>query len=163
PDESVRSEGARPDADTYVVAARTRLAGVTAVRLEVLADDTLPHRGPGRADNGNLHLTEFHLSARGRPVKLRNPTADYDQPGWTAAHALDGDLKTAWGVHPQEGLDHEAVFELVEPLGDGSELELTAAIEQLHGGGHLIGRFRLSATAAPRPVAASKLPPPVRA
>ncbi|MEQ1913108.1 MAG: hypothetical protein ABMA15_30120, partial [Vicinamibacterales bacterium] len=38
---------------------------VTAVRLELLTDDTLPHKGPGRQDNGNLHLSEFKLTAAG--------------------------------------------------------------------------------------------------
>ena len=30
-----------------------------ALRLDVLADDSLPMNGPGRQDNGNLHLNEF--------------------------------------------------------------------------------------------------------
>ncbi|HEY1376124.1 MAG TPA: DUF1549 and DUF1553 domain-containing protein [Gemmataceae bacterium] len=163
PDGSVRSEGKRPEADTYTITTSTDLAGITAVRLEVLADDALPHHGPGRADNGNLHLSEFKLSVDGKPVAVRTASADYDQPDWTAQHAIDGKPKTAWGIHPQEGRDHEAVFELAEPVGDGDELELTVRLEQLHGGGHVIGRFQLSATTAARPVVASKLPAAVRA
>jgi hypothetical protein len=168
PDGSVRSEGKRPERDTYAVTVRTRLKGLTAVRLELLADDSLPHRGPGRQDNGNLHLSEFRLSAAtvrdGKPgapraVALRNPSSDYDQPGWAVRHAIDGDPKTAWGVYPQVGRDHGAVFELAEPVGDGGELELTFRLEQLHGGGHLIGRFRLSATTTPPPVKVAALPP----
>src|SRR5262249_7909067 len=58
PDGSIRSEGPRPERDTYTLTARVP-AGVTAVRLELLPDDSLPHRGPGRQDNGNLHLSEF--------------------------------------------------------------------------------------------------------
>ena len=30
-----------------------------AIRLETLPDDSLPHRGPGRAVNGNFTLTEL--------------------------------------------------------------------------------------------------------
>jgi hypothetical protein len=33
----------------------------TAVRLEVMSDPSLPMKGPGRQDNGNLHLSEFRL------------------------------------------------------------------------------------------------------
>ncbi len=171
-DGSVRSEGSRPERDTYTVTVRVRLRGMTAVRLEILADDTLPHRGPGRQDNGNLHLSELRLSAAAvrdgepgppRAIALRNPSADFDQTGWTVRHAIDGDPKTAWGIFPQVGRDHEAVFELAEPLGDGGEVQLTFTLEQLHGGGHLIGRFRLSATTAAPPVRAARLPDPVTA
>ena len=38
-DGSIRSEGIRPDKDTYAVIARTSLAGITALRIELLPDD----------------------------------------------------------------------------------------------------------------------------
>ena len=170
PDGSVRSEGVRPEQDTYTLTARVKFKGVTGVRLELLADDALPHRGPGRQDNGNLHLSEFSLTAAAvtngtpeaaRPVPLRNPTADYDQPGWTVAHALDGNPKTAWGIYPQVGHGHEAVFEFKDALGDGGQTELTIKLDQLHGGGHLIGRFRLSVTTAVLPLKVSPAPPAI--
>ena len=171
PDGSVRSEGVRPDRDTYTASARVKLKGVTAARLQLLPDDTLPHRGPGRQDNGNLHLSELSLTVAAvtsnvagtpRPVLLRNPSSDYDQPGWTVAHAFDADPKTAWGIFPQVGRGHEAVFELVEPAGDGGETELVFRLDQHHGGGHLIGRFRLSVTTERPPVKVSAAPPAVR-
>src|SRR5262249_19187892 len=136
----IRSEGARPDRDTYTVTTRTKLKGITGIRLELLPDDKLPHHGPGRQDNGNLHLSEFQiLSAKlndnvpgkSQNVKLRSAVADYDQPGWTVSHAIDGDTKTAWGIYPQVGKAHEAVFTLENPLGSGEELELTFRLEQL--------------------------------
>jgi hypothetical protein len=171
PDGSVRSEGIRPDRDTYTVVLRVKSMRVTAVRLELLTDDSLPHHGPGRQDNGNLHLSEFSLAVasvkdgvagKPRPIPLRNPTSDYDQPGWTVAHAIDGNPKTAWGIYPQVGKSHEAVFELSEPLTGQSESELTFKMEQLHGGGHLIGRFRLSITSADLPVKVAPVPPALR-
>ena len=62
-DFSVLSEGTRPAQETTTITARTDLRGITGVRLEVLPDDRLPSHGPGRNENGNLHLTEFRLSA----------------------------------------------------------------------------------------------------
>ncbi len=53
----------RPESDVYTLKARTDLRGITALRVEVLPDDSLPAHGPGRADNGNAVLTELHLSA----------------------------------------------------------------------------------------------------
>src|SRR5262249_32452137 len=174
PDGSLLAGGVRPERDTYVVRAETSLKGITAIRLEVLTDESLPHHGPGRQDNGNLHLSEFKLLAtptrgsldttplnssppngstliRVKPVPLQNPTADFDQEGWTVAHAIDGQEKTAWGIYPQVGKPHWAVFELKEDLGDNGGTTLTIILEQNHGGGHLIGRARLSVTTAPRP------------
>ena len=41
----------------YTVNADTKLSGITGVRLELLADDKLPKKGPGRNDDGNFVLT----------------------------------------------------------------------------------------------------------
>ena len=171
PDGSVKAEGTRPERDTYTLTTRGKLKGITAVRLELLTDDKLPHNGPGRQDNGNLHLSEFNVAAaaikdgsgeKPKPVAIKTATSDYDQPGWTVAHALDKNPATAWGIYPQVGKAHEAVFELKEPLGDGNEAELTFRLEQLHGGGHLIGRFRLSLTTVAPPLKVAVVPPTVR-
>jgi hypothetical protein len=169
-DDSIRSEGMRPERDTYTLVARVKGKRITAVRLELLTDDALPHHGPGRQDNGNLHLSEFTITAaamNGEPakpkaVKIRAATADFDQAGWTVLHAIDGNKSTAWGIYPQVGKPHEAVFELAEAVGGEGETELTFALEQLHGGGHLIGRFRLSVTDAALPVKVSLVSPALR-
>ena len=42
-----------------------------ALRLEVMADPSLPQGGPGRQGNGNLHLTEFVVTA----TPVDDPTA----------------------------------------------------------------------------------------
>ena len=172
PDGSIRSEGTRPEKDTYTFAVRVKAKRITAVRLELLPDDALPHRGPGRQDNGNLHLSEFKASASAvkdgtaappKAIKIRSATADFDQSGWTVAHAIDGNPKTAWGIYPEVGKPHEGVFEFAEAVGGEGETELTFKLEQLHGGGHLIGRFRLSVTTAAAPVKVATVPPALRA
>src|SRR6185437_12919527 len=90
-------------------------------------------------------------------------SADFDQAGWTVLHAIDGNRTTAWGIYPQVGKAHEAVFEFAEPVGGEGETELAFALEQLHGGGHLIGRFRISVTDAALPVKVSAVSPALRA
>ena len=161
-DGSVLFSGKRPEIDVYTMTTHLKSQRVTAVRLEVLLADGLFKNGPGRQDNGNLHLSEFKLLAatgdgEPRAVALHKPIADFDQSGWTIAHALDGNPKTAWGIYPQVGQPHQAIFELKEPIGATGGVTLTFVLEQLHGGGHLIGRPRLSATAASNPSAASAL------
>ena len=154
-DGSILSGGKRPDKDTVTVTAATKLREVTAFRLEVLTDDSLPMKGPGRAENGNLHLTEFEAqvfrpgATNADTLKFRRASADFDQEGWTIAHAMDGNLKTAWGIHPAEGQGHHAVFELDQPLKLEANAKLVVLLKQVHGSAHVIGRFRLAVTDAP--------------
>ena len=157
PDGSVLASEKRPEKDTYTLTYNTPLRGLTALRLEVLADDSLSKRGPGRQDNGNLHLSEFKvfatsngqaLAADAKPLALKNPQADFNQDGWTIAHTIDGNPGTAWGIHPRVGEDHRAIYEFAQPVTVEGEIVLTVVLEQLHGGGHLIGRPRISVTTA---------------
>ena len=135
--------------DVYTMTLRNLPSRITAVRLEVMPDDRLPQKGPGREANGNLHLSEFQLqlftplSTNGLVVPVRHASADYNQPGWTIEQAIDGNEKSAWGVHPQEGEPHYAVFALAKPLEVPTGSQLVFVLKQLHGG-HCIGRFRLS-------------------
>ena len=167
-DGSVSASGTRPEKDTYTVTAATTLTNVIALRLEVLRDEQLPMKGPGRQDNGNLHLSEFEArrldagSTNAAKLKIKRATADFDQAGWTIAHALDGNEKTAWGIYPRVGESHLAVFEFEQPVKLAAGAKLVVALRQLHGGGHLIGRFRLSATDSPNANAAP-VPPLVSA
>jgi mono/diheme cytochrome c family protein len=162
PDLSLLAGGTRPDVDTYTIVAATCLKNITGIRLELLTDDSLPHKGPGRQDNGNLHLNELKVKAaprtapeQGKPVTLQNPTADFNQDGWTVTMAIDGNPQTAWGIYPQVGRPHAAVFELREPLRFSGGATLTFILEQTHGRGHLIGRLRLAVTEAAHPLSAS--------
>jgi len=164
-DLSLLASGKRPETDIYVITAETKLQNITAVRLEVITDDSLPQHGPGRQDNGNLHLSEFHVAASPSagatafaPVALGNPSADFNQDGWDIGKALDGNLKTAWGIYPAVGKTHAAVFETRTNIGFPNGTRLQFSLDQLHGGGHLIGRPRISVTTAQRPVRLKSLP-----
>ena len=153
-DGSILATGPRPDKDTYTVVANLGPGPVTAIRLELLIDGSLPNRGPGRQDNGNLHLNEFSVVAASkadtkRLLAWRNVQADFNQDGWTIAHAVDQNPKTAWGIFPQVGKNHQAVFTLAEPIANGSGITLMITIQQTHGQGHVIGRLRLAVTDTP--------------
>ncbi|HEV3025639.1 MAG TPA: PSD1 and planctomycete cytochrome C domain-containing protein, partial [Pirellulales bacterium] len=168
-DGSLLFGGVAPEKDTYTLTLETELAGITAVRLEVLADPSLPQQGPGRHENGNLHLSEFKLSAapvvggESAQVPISAAYADFDQAGWGIAAAIDGKPDTAWGVHPEVGRDHVAMFVLREPLRTSGRIRLTVVLEQLHGRSHLIGRPRLSVTTVADPTSARPVPAPLAA
>lgn len=157
--DSIAARGARPEQDTYVITASPPPNRMTGLRLEVLRDELLPMQGPGRSDNGNFHLSEFvleHFPAGSKePVRVRFSAAraDFDQEGWTISHAIDGNPKSAWGIHPSVGQSHTAVFALESPLAIAPGDRVAIQLRQLHGGFHTIGRFRLSFTDASDPLA----------
>src|SRR5690606_18489377 len=90
------------------------------------------------------------------PLEWGGVSADFDQEGWTAAHAIDGNPATAWGIFPQIGQTHTATFALQKKLAGPVRLRVT--LQQSHGQGHLIGRLRLSVTGSPAPLETAALP-----
>lgn len=150
----IAASGPRPERDTYAIVGTTPLKQITALRLDVLAHESLPMKGPGRQDNGNLHLSEVVLSLAktgpdGQKRKFRRAVADFNQDGWTIDRAIDDRDDTAWGIFPAVGQSHTAVFELETPVELPPGTGIIVALRQLHGGGHLIGRLRLSVTDRP--------------
>lgn len=61
-DNSLLASGTIPATDTFTIKAQTLLTGITGIRLEAIADATLPGSGPGRSDNGNFVVSEFEVS-----------------------------------------------------------------------------------------------------
>ncbi len=148
----ILASGVLPERDTYTVTVATLPERIIALRLNVLPHDSLPMRGPGRCENGNLHLSEIELrifapgAPEGRVTKISSVTADFNQAGWGIERGLDGDIKTAWGIHPAVGQAHHAVFALAEPLTLKAGARLSITLRQAHGGSHLIGAFSLAVT-----------------
>jgi len=168
PDGSVLASGDKANNDVYEVDLEVDAAGVTAIRLEVLPDPSLPEGGPGRAplfQVGDFLLTEVEAAARPegsdgphRAVKIARATEDFAAEGRSAALAIDGVTDTGWSVNGGVGRPHAAVFELAEDLGDGRPVELRLTLHQEFIHQTTIGRFRLSVATEPRPVSASGVP-----
>lgn len=87
---------------------------------------------------------------RRRSVSIAQAAADFAQDGFPARDALKpaDPGKNGWAVGPRTDQPHAATFLLQEPLtlADGEELVLV--LDQTYGEmpGHLLGKFRLSAT-----------------
>jgi tetratricopeptide (TPR) repeat protein len=162
-DGSILASGKNPFPETYTITAKTRLTSITAVRLEVLPDRSLPSRGPGRARNGNLVLNEFRIKAarddephKASQVDLDRAWANISQHGYPVTNAIDDHINTGWGVLPEIGSRHVAVFEVKEPFNTAIGTNLTFTLQQNYMDpqnlAHNIGRFRLSVTSAPEEV-----------
>ena len=146
---------------------------ITAIRLEVLPDDSLPARGPGRAGNGNFVLTEFiagPLTAENQiqPVAWKNATASYEQTGaaganpykkWAIAAAIDLESKGdqwGWAVMEQAGQANVAIFELQQPVSPTVDTTWRVTLKQSHANAqHTLGKFRISFLTDPLPPTAS--------
>ena len=168
-DKSVLASGENPAKDTYELTAGG-LEFVTGIRLEALPHESLQGKGPGRSENGNIVLTNVRLllvTPEGEnrlPLKLKAASADFSQKDFPVANAIDDNQESGWGIHPEMGKPHSAVFELDKrlELGPGAKLLVELSFQSIYGQ-HQLGRFRVSATYATNPHAASSLPDAIAA
>jgi len=158
--------------EEYGITVETKLAGITAVRLEVLSDPSLPAKGPGRAPNGNFLLNEFKANSRlvskpddkPKPVKFLKAFATHSQEGADVGGAIDANNDTGWAVLPQVGRDHAAMFTVQGPLGNANGTLLTFVMDQrFPDGKHQIGKLRLSVTTDKNPRLTTPVTPEVMA
>jgi len=172
-DKSLLAKGKNGKGD-YQIVAHTDLKDLSAVRLEVLTDESLPRKGPGRAGDGNFVLNEFEVYAapKSKPdqkqkLKLFNSQADFSQTNYVIATAIDGQIKASgegWAVSPQVGKPHKASFDIQSPLpADDQGLILTFVMKQhFNSNTHSIGRFRLSVTSGKGPTTLDQHPQDIR-
>jgi hypothetical protein len=160
-DNSVLVTGPNNTPETYTVKFSTKLKGITGLRLEVLADDRLPKKGPGRAPNGNFVLNELRVNfqkhgvetKKPTPVKLVRPQADFSQGGFPIANAVDNNPETGWAIADQLGKSHVAVFEVQNKFGGPEGTTITVSmLQKFAGKEHNVGKFRVSVTTIKPPV-----------
>jgi hypothetical protein len=159
-DDSILATGKNPEADTYVVEARTDLARITGLRLEVLSDRSLPNGGPGRDPEGNFFLSDVEVEARpaggtadAQTVVFKEALADESQSGYEVSNLVEKGLgKKGWAIDKtidkSAGFAHEkrqAVLLPETPFGfDGGSLISIRLKHNLRKSSRNIGRFRLS-------------------
>ncbi|MCA9049262.1 MAG: DUF1553 domain-containing protein, partial [Planctomycetaceae bacterium] len=154
PDHSVLLVGDDPpDTDNYTVTlhAEQDIPSVSAVRLDVLTDESLPGSGPGRGDAQRTNFVLNRLTAvvqhddgTEQPVEFSEAQADFSQNNWDVSEVLNGGPKSGWAIAPQFGKPHWAILSLKQPLTLSKSTRLVVRMEQRFGGGRSIGRFRLS-------------------
>jgi len=166
-DHSVLVGGVNPPQDTYTIVAETNIEDVTGFRLEVLTHDSLPKKGPGRAENGNFLLSELRVEVAPladpsdvRPVTLKAAAADHSKPNYDVTAAIDGDFETGWALNTTEGnVSRTAVFETDENINLPGGALVTFHLSHLTGEKYGIGRCRLSLVRSCRPVASGVASP----
>src|ERR1017187_8815128 len=161
-DHSVLASGKKAITDTYTLSFTNGLKDVVGLRVEALPHDTLPGRGPGRAEDGNFVLTEVvatirRLDKTTNAISFNLARADFEQsqstvtpsiPTWGAASVIDGHPKSAgsgWAIFPQTNQAHQLVLRLSAPVtwtpGDTLGLELKQNTPD-----RALGHFRIGVT-----------------
>ena len=173
PDGSILAEDKNPAKDAYTITAKTELRGITGLRLEVLNDNSAPHRGVGRAADGAFVLSHVDVSVAPRgnesaavKVPLKRVVADYAQIGHPAEQLRDEKATAGWAADADSDgyrLPHTAVLEIDGKAGfdQGSVLTITLAHKSVQADANLV-RFRLSLTISQKPGDKSLLPDPIR-
>ena len=138
--------------ETYTIKVVTYQKGVRAFRLDALSDPTLPSKGPGLSNNGNFVLGDVKVIAKpldaknkSKPItlKLKAAQVSFEQKNYEFSKAVDGNPNTGWGVAPQMGRDHAAVFAIDgETMGfdGGTEFEIQLRFSNFFG----LGKIRLA-------------------
>ena len=143
-DGSILASGDTTKSDVYTIALPAAAEPVRAVRLETLADESLPNHGPGMAwyegPKGEFFLSEFEVAAGGRRIKVAKVTASFGDP----RSAIDGEMSSGWSTNGDLGRSHAAVFQLAEPVPAGTALEITLRFERHFA--CALGCFRISVT-----------------
>ena len=146
--------GKSAETDTYTVEFDIKSGDFHSIRLEALPDNANPHGGPGRAESGNFVMNEFVVLAapagdkeKTKTIKLVHPEADFSQPDYNVAGAIDGNAKTGWAI---DNVGHDinvvrtATFDFEKPLHYPDGAHFTIRMEQNFGLQHTLGHFRIS-------------------
>jgi Protein of unknown function (DUF1553)/Protein of unknown function (DUF1549)/Planctomycete cytochrome C len=174
-DGSILSTGPAPVKDTYDIMLLPGKKRITAIRLEVLPDESTPEKGSGRASDGRFVLstieirnTTFSESQDPPLVYVSRAEADINQklPEEPAPNAMiPGPIESAIVIEPVGALggrsyggwsivdderkkSHEAIFLPLEPLdtNEASVLRISMHHTSDFKFKSLIGRFRISYT-----------------
>jgi cytochrome c553 len=168
PDASMLATGTTPANDVLTITAESHRPGIRALRLEALAHDSLPQKGPGRAGNGNFVISHLQIqiaplstdagsdnTQAGKPVTLIAARATHQQNAGSlsVAASLDADPASGWAVDAGGiGKDQAAVFDLQTPVEftKGARWIITMTMNHPNPQ-HSLGRFRLSVTERAQP------------
>ena len=123
PDGSVLAGGAMPAFIDLRTHAGTKLRNITAFRLEMIPDASLPDGGSGRGAGGKGVVTMFEVRSAGKKLDLSRITADFKSEESELNLVLHPaeQLKRGWGVNPETNKLHYAVIETSRMFNSDAE------------------------------------------
>ena len=160
PDMSTLAGGKSPINEIYDILLHTEETGITAIRLECLKHESMPHGGAGRAYNSNFVLSEFELEIsnpdteqKPERIKFRQAVADYSQNNFNITASIDGNKDTGWAVDgPTKKENRVAMYLAEKPIGHGTSADMRIRMHFNYPNiVHAIGRFRFAISTDPMP------------
>lgn len=176
PDNSILATGKSPKQDTLTFTVNAPQQKLTALRIEALADDSLPHHGPGLATNGNFVLSNLSVmydagaigaasssdtsaspatTVKSSVIKLASAKATHQQntADLSVAASIDDNAATGWAIDAGGiGKDNAAIFTFAEELQPSESGQLKIEMQFAHPNAkHVLGRFRLSVSGLAQP------------
>lgn len=150
-DGSLLVSGADEATDTYTLVFELPSVQIAGIRVEALANESLPARGPGRAANGNFVLNglQAYISNE-KDFQERTPLAfgavgaDFSQNDYPAEAVLSTKKNSGWAIAPEAAANHELTAYARQPVESGDARYLKVVLDQHHGARHTIGCFRIS-------------------
>ncbi len=152
--------------ETHTIVAHTMQKKIKSLRLEALADKSLPKSGPGQSPDGSFVLSEISVTAsplsaamkakfKSVPVKLKAGQASAQDPKFPLSAAIDNNPKTGWSVGNLVGKNQAATFDFEGDIGFDGGTILTVTLK-FEGDNYAIGKSRLAlSTTASTPFAAA--------
>lgn len=152
-DGSYLAGGATPNQEVVTFAAPLH-GSFKSLRIEALADVSLPNQGPGRAGNGNFALGTLRVALlksdgteQGLDLRSARATFEQNSTSLSVAASLDDDPSSGWAVDGQIGRDQAAVFDVASLPTLEPDSRLRIELSFLHPNSrHAMGRMRFSLT-----------------
>ncbi|MSR47584.1 MAG: DUF1553 domain-containing protein [Planctomycetes bacterium] len=149
PDGSLLATGASPRVEVETFELGRLPDAIAALRLEALADPSLPQGGPGRFENGNFVLTGLTAElvapdGSARPLTIARAVTDHAQETFPIERALDADPGSGWAILPKLE-SHHALLMTAAPVAVKRGERLRVVLRHESGfERHVIGRVRWS-------------------
>ncbi len=159
-DQSILTSGPLPATTAYDLELPLHNGRCSAIRLEVLPDDSLPGKGSGRYEFGLFKLTKIILQVsdaeaggfRNLPLQC---WADFSGAGGSIQNTLNDSLN-GWHVYLKQHEPHYAIFSPMNAIAVTPTDSIKLRLEFFGSPpGSILGRFRISVTDHP---AATLLP-----
>ena len=163
-------EGTNAPGDVYILRLSGPFTRVSALRVELLPNDSLPEKSFGRRSDGSFVLKSITVeagpldgSAALQPVKPRGVVADASRKGFDASNLMSGSDQPGWSIEGSH--DPRYLHLLLEtpsdyPSGTALTVKLYHDSQQTNA---TLGSFRISATSLSTPPTQPALPSKVQA
>ncbi|MFM2221447.1 MAG: hypothetical protein RLZZ553_1195 [Verrucomicrobiota bacterium] len=157
-DQSIISSGPAAARCDYTIEIPVPATGVSGLRFDLIPDVRFPMAGSGRAESGNAVLSKLTIFSGDQVISVSDTVADYSQNGFSPNAILDNDPDTGWAFVPDVKTPHFIAVEFSHPIRtQGKNLRVVLSFQSKHIA-HMFGRFRISLTHLPAPLARAGLP-----